>query len=34
MTVARFVDGIANVVIEADPAPELRESIEVGVNWA
>jgi hypothetical protein len=34
MTAASFADGIANVVTEADPAPELRESIEVGVNWA
>ncbi len=34
MTAASFADGIANVVAEADPALELRESIEVGVKWA
>ena len=34
MTAASFADGIANDVTEADLAPELRESIEVGVNWA
>ena len=34
MTAASFADRIANVVTEADPAPELRESIEVGVKWA
>ncbi len=32
MTAASFADGIANVVTEADPAPELGESIEGGVN--
>jgi len=31
---ASFADGVANFVTEADPAPELRESIEVGVKWA
>ena len=34
MTAARFADGIANLVAEADPALELRESIEFGVTWA
>ena len=34
MTAASFPDGIANLVAEADPALELRESIEVGVKWA
>jgi hypothetical protein len=34
MTAASFADGIANLVAEADPALELRESIEVGVKWA
>jgi hypothetical protein len=29
-----FADGIANLVAEADPALELRESIEVGVKLA
>jgi uncharacterized protein YndB with AHSA1/START domain len=34
MTAVSFADGIANLVAEADPALELRESIEVGVKWA
>ena len=34
MTAASFADRIANLVAEADPAPEPRESVEVGVKWA
>ena len=33
MTAASFADGIANLVAEPDPAPELLESIEIGVKW-
>ena len=34
MTAASFADGIANLVAEADPALELRESIEGGTKLA
>ena len=34
MTAASFADGMANLVAEADPALELRESIECGTKLA